>query len=44
MVENKPLGEAAGMPPSSFIPGDPSITQMPMNGGGIGDDLHEVAL
>ncbi|KAF2299042.1 hypothetical protein GH714_030169 [Hevea brasiliensis] len=44
MVETKPLGEALGMPPSSFMPGDPSMTHMPMNGSSIGDELHEVEL
>ncbi|XP_043812299.1 protein transport protein SEC16B homolog isoform X2 [Manihot esculenta] len=45
MVETKPLVEALEMPPpSSFMPGDPSMTHMPMNGSNIGDDLHEVEL
>ncbi|XP_048230589.1 protein transport protein SEC16B homolog [Ricinus communis] len=44
MMETKTLGEALGRPPSSFMPVDPSMTHMPINGGGIGDDLHEVEL
>ena len=35
-AEIRPLGEALGMPPSSFMPG-------PMNGS-FGDELHEVEL
>ncbi|CAL5381423.1 unnamed protein product [Camellia sinensis] len=38
-TEIKPLGEALGMPPSLFMPGDSST-----NRGNIGDDLHEVQL
>lgn len=34
-----------GASPLSFMmPSDPSLTRGPMNGGGIGDDLHEVEL
>lgn len=43
-AEIKPLGEALGMPPSSFMPNDPSLMRMPMSGGSFGDDLHEVEL
>ncbi|KAG7028391.1 hypothetical protein SDJN02_09572, partial [Cucurbita argyrosperma subsp. argyrosperma] len=45
----KPLGEALGIPPSSFMPSEPppSVHTL-MNGGGggggMGDDLHEVEL
>ncbi|KAH7549621.1 hypothetical protein JRO89_XS13G0057100 [Xanthoceras sorbifolium] len=37
MGETKPVRETLGMPPSSFMPS-------PVNGGSIGDDLHEVEL
>ncbi|KAA0041083.1 protein transport protein SEC16A-like protein [Cucumis melo var. makuwa] len=42
----KPLGEALGMPPSSFMPSEsPPLVHTPINGGGgMGDDLHEVEL
>ncbi|XP_023005249.1 protein transport protein SEC16B homolog isoform X1 [Cucurbita maxima] len=43
----KPLGEALGIPPSSFMPSEPppSVhTLMNGGGGGMGDDLHEVEL
>ena len=43
-AEIKPLGEALGMPPSSFMPNEPSLMRMPMSGGSFGDDLHEVEL
>lgn len=43
-AEIKPLGEALGMPPSSFMPNEPSLTRMPMSSGSFGDDLHEVEL
>lgn len=37
----KSLGEALGIPPSAYMPSDPS---MPMNGGSFGDELQEVEL
>ncbi|XP_043713337.1 protein transport protein SEC16A homolog isoform X2 [Telopea speciosissima] len=40
----KPLGEALGMPPSMFMPSDPSQMRMSMNGASLGDELHEVEL
>ncbi|XP_030469311.1 protein transport protein SEC16B homolog isoform X1 [Syzygium oleosum] len=40
----KPLGEALGMPPSAYVPSNPTSMPMPMNGGGFADDLHEVEL
>jgi hypothetical protein len=43
-AEIKPLGEALGMPPSSFMPNEPSLMRMPTSGGSFGDDLHEVEL
>lgn len=42
LAEIKPLGEALGMPPSSFMPNEPSLMRM-QNGGSFGD-LHEVEL
>lgn len=44
MAEVKPLGEVLGMPPTSFMPSDPSLIRSPMNGGNFPDDLHEVEL
>ncbi|XP_058086809.1 protein transport protein SEC16A homolog [Magnolia sinica] len=46
--EIRSLGEVLGMPPSSFMPSDPSSMHLisgppPMNGGSYGD-LHEVEL
>lgn len=41
-AEIKPLGEALGVPPSSFMPNEPSLLRM-QNGGSFGD-LHEVEL
>ncbi|XP_023916411.2 protein transport protein SEC16B homolog [Quercus suber] len=41
-AEIKPPGEALGMPPSSFMPNEPSLMRM-QNGGSFGD-LHEVEL
>lgn len=41
--EIKPLGEALGMPPSSFMP-DESLMRSPMNNGSTAEDLHEVEL
>ncbi|KAL6979747.1 hypothetical protein U1Q18_021402 [Sarracenia purpurea var. burkii] len=44
-TEVKPLGEVLGMQPSSYIPSEPTLGHLPMNGGGsFGDDLHEVEL
>ncbi|KAF8032818.1 hypothetical protein BT93_D1641 [Corymbia citriodora subsp. variegata] len=43
-AEIKPLGEALGMPPSAYMPTNPTSMPMPMNGGGFADDLHEVEL
>ncbi|GFZ01162.1 RGPR-like protein [Actinidia rufa] len=43
-TELKPLGEVLGMSPSSFMPIEPSLSQLPVNGGSFGDDLHEVEL
>lgn len=44
-AEIKPLGEALGMSPSTFMPTESSsLVRMPMNGGSVGDDLHEVEL
>lgn len=42
----RPLGEALGMPPPSFVPTEPPSVHGPMNGGGgsMGDELHEVEL
>lgn len=41
----QPLGEALGMPPSSFVPSEPPPSvHAPINGGSMGDDLHEVEL
>ncbi|KAJ4954558.1 hypothetical protein NE237_011341 [Protea cynaroides] len=42
--EIKPLGEALGMPPSMFMPTDPSQMRMAMNGVSLVDDLQEVEL
>ncbi|KAF7828420.1 protein transport protein SEC16B-like protein [Senna tora] len=39
----KPLGEALGMPPSTFMPEESSSMRTPMNSGTFGD-LHEVEL
>ncbi|PSS11536.1 Protein transport protein like [Actinidia chinensis var. chinensis] len=43
-TELKPLGEVLGISPSSFMPIEPSLSQLPVNGGSFGDDLHEVEL
>lgn len=43
-TEIKSLGEALGLPPSVFMPGNPSPTRLPMNGVSLGDELHEVEL
>ncbi|KAJ4953350.1 hypothetical protein NE237_030182 [Protea cynaroides] len=43
-TEVKPPGEALGMPPSMFIPSNPSQVRMPLNGASLADDLHEVEL
>lgn len=45
-TEVKPLGEALGMPmpPSSYMPTDPSLMRLPMNGASFPDDLQEVEL
>ncbi|XP_030524869.1 protein transport protein SEC16B homolog isoform X2 [Rhodamnia argentea] len=43
-AEIKPLGEALGMPPSAYMPSNPTSMPMPVNGGGFADDLHEVEL
>lgn len=40
--EIKPLNEALGMPPSTFMP-DESLVRPPLNSGNFGD-LHEVEL
>lgn len=41
----KPLGEALCMPQSSFMASEPPpLGHAPINGGGMGDDLHEVEL
>ena len=42
--ERKPLGEALGMSPPSFMPNEPPLMRTPMNGGNFGDDLQEVEL
>ncbi|KAF3448329.1 hypothetical protein FNV43_RR09042 [Rhamnella rubrinervis] len=42
--EIKPLGEALGMSPPSFMPNGPPSMRTPMNGGNFGDDLQEVEL
>ncbi|XP_058104465.1 protein transport protein SEC16A homolog [Magnolia sinica] len=47
--EIKPRGEALGMPPLTFMPGDPSSVRpndasLMNSGGNFGDDLHEVEL
>ncbi|XP_040985774.1 protein transport protein SEC16B homolog [Juglans microcarpa x Juglans regia] len=42
-AETKTLGEALGMPPSTYMPNESSLMRMPMNGGSV-DDLHEVEL
>ncbi|KAF5729847.1 hypothetical protein HS088_TW20G00212 [Tripterygium wilfordii] len=42
--ETKPLGEALGIPPSSYMTNGPSMMGMPTRGGSFGDDLHEVEL
>ncbi|TKY55452.1 transport protein SEC16B-like [Spatholobus suberectus] len=44
MGENKPLGEALGMPPSTFMPDEFSSMRTPMSSGSFGEDLHEVEL
>ncbi|KAF8380503.1 hypothetical protein HHK36_027990 [Tetracentron sinense] len=44
MTKVKPLGEALGMPPSSFMPSDLSSMHLPVNGSRFGDELHEVEL
>ncbi|XP_042509990.1 protein transport protein SEC16A homolog [Macadamia integrifolia] len=43
-TEIKPLGETLGMPPSMFMPSDPSQMRMAMNGVSLADDLQEVEL
>ncbi|CAJ2650480.1 unnamed protein product [Trifolium pratense] len=43
MGENKPPGEALGMPPSTFMP-NPSLMRPPMRSGSFGEDLQEVEL
>lgn len=43
MNEVKPLGEALGMPPSTFMPDDASLMHTPVKSGSFGD-LHEVEL
>ncbi|GFS42250.1 RGPR-like protein [Actinidia rufa] len=43
-TELRPLGEVLGMPPSSFMPSEPSLAQLPVNCGSFGNDLHEVEL
>lgn len=40
VAEPKPLGEALGLPPSLFVPGDTETS----NRTGTHDDLHEVEL
>ncbi|KAL7188627.1 hypothetical protein ACSBR1_038481 [Camellia fascicularis] len=42
--ELRPLGEVLGMPPSTFMPSEPSSGHSQMNSGSFGDDLHEVEL
>ncbi|GFY81164.1 RGPR-like protein [Actinidia rufa] len=44
MTELEPLREVPGMPPYSFIPGDSLSMHFSMNGGSLGEDLHEVEL
>ncbi|KAK9274715.1 hypothetical protein L1049_021966 [Liquidambar formosana] len=44
VAEIKPPGEALGFRPSSFMPSDPSLMRLPMNGGSFADELHEVEL
>lgn len=45
MGEIKPLGEALGMSPTFYRHNElPSQMHAPMNGGGFGEDLHEVEL
>ncbi|KAI4327126.1 hypothetical protein L6164_019625 [Bauhinia variegata] len=43
MDGTKPLGEALGMPPSTFMPEGSSLTRTPMSSGNFGD-LQEVEL
>ncbi|XP_027334766.1 protein transport protein SEC16B homolog [Abrus precatorius] len=44
MGEIKPLGEALGMPPTTFIPDEFSLRHTPTKSGSFGEDLHEVKL
>ncbi|KAI4315255.1 hypothetical protein L6164_028085 [Bauhinia variegata] len=45
MGEIQPLGEALGIPPSTFIPDESSsLTHTPMKSRNFGEDLHEVEL
>ncbi|XP_052209380.1 protein transport protein SEC16B homolog isoform X2 [Diospyros lotus] len=45
-TEAKPLGEVMGIPPSLFVPSEPSFPPLANSGGGSGsgEDLHEVEL
>lgn len=40
----KPLGEVMGRQPSPFMPSFPAADSSSVNGGGFGEDLHEVEL
>ncbi|XP_045789857.1 protein transport protein SEC16B homolog [Trifolium pratense] len=42
--EIMPLGEALGMPPSTYMSDDVSLMRSPMGSGSFGEDLHEVDL
>ncbi|KAJ1375448.1 Sec16, central conserved domain [Sesbania bispinosa] len=42
--EIKPLGEALGMPPSTFMPDESSLMRTPNKSSSFGEDLHEVEL
>jgi len=44
MREIMPLGEALGMPPSTYMSDDISSMRTPMKSGIFGEDLHEVDL
>ncbi|KAK7330766.1 hypothetical protein VNO77_24965 [Canavalia gladiata] len=42
--EIKPLGEALGMPPSTYMPDEFPSSHSPVKSGSFGEDLHEVEL
>ncbi|OIV92776.1 hypothetical protein TanjilG_00910 [Lupinus angustifolius] len=44
MGEIKPLGEALGMPPSTFMPDESSLMHTPIRRSSFGEELHDVEL